>query len=57
MMFGVIHEDFDYSDIDELLSPSVNQFVMVAARAPHNIKPDQTSNLLLDLHRSEKVDS
>jgi hypothetical protein len=55
MMFGVIHEDFDYADIDELLSPSINQFVMVAAKYPHMITPNQTSNLLLDFNRSEKA--
>jgi hypothetical protein len=55
MMFGVIHEDFDYSSISQLLSPGINQFVMVAAKFPHRIKPSQTSNILLDFNRSEKA--
>lgn len=54
-LFGVEHDDFDYSKLGEYMTASLQQFVRESATEPANLANHSIQNLMLDSKLSEKV--
>uniref|UniRef100_A0A915K357 Uncharacterized protein n=1 Tax=Romanomermis culicivorax TaxID=13658 RepID=A0A915K357_ROMCU len=54
-LFGIRHDDYDYSEINKLLSRTMKSYIKILCCCPERMKDSLRNNVMIDFLMSEKI--